>query len=266
VRLLDTRDGAVLGSINVGRSGPVAVGVDDQTQRAFVLCGARSGRMPGTVSVLDARSGAVLDTVRVGWLPSGLAVDAPSGRVFVANSGSDSVSVLNARSGAMLDTVPVGLRPTALAVDEAAGRVVVLTADATSVSILEARGGRVQEIMRLAQGVTAAEASTGVLAVDPRSGRAFVATGHETSVRVLDVRTGALLLTLAVDDHPVAVAVDERTGRAVVATFAGARREPTAWWENAMQRLRTWSPWLPPVVEDMHATPGSVSVLDPGGL
>jgi YVTN family beta-propeller protein len=160
----------------------------------------------------------------------------------------------------------VGFGPTALAVDGANGRVVVLSAAGTSVSILEARGGRVQEIMRLGQGVNVAEASTGALAVDPRSGRAFVASGHETSVHVLDVRTGAVQRTLAVGGQPVAVAVDERTHRAVVATAAGTGRESAAWWVSAGQRLHTWLPWLPLVVEDIPTTPGSVSVLDTAQL
>jgi YVTN family beta-propeller protein len=244
----------------------VAVAVDESTHHAFVLCGGSSGYLQGTVTVLDTRNGSLMRTVAVALDPTAVAVDARRGRVFVANSGSDSVSVLDARSGAVLDTVPLGHSPTAMAVDEANGQVVVLTAADTSVSILDARSGRVRETTALGQGVNAGEASTGALAVDPRTGRAFVVTGHETSVRVVDVRTGTVLRTLAIGGHPVAVAVDERTCRAVVATSAGAPRAPAAWWENAAQRLRTGLSWLPPLVEDMPTTPGSVSVFDASQL
>jgi YVTN family beta-propeller protein len=267
VRLLETRDGAVLSTVIVARPGPVAVAVDELTHHAFVVnAGYFERHMAGTVTVLDTRNGALVRTVAVGLDPTAVAVDARRGRVFVANSGSDSVSVLDARSGAVLDTVSLGHSPTAMAVDEANGRVVVLTAADTSVSILVARSGRVWETIALGQGVNAGEASTGALAVDPRRGRAFVVTGHETSVRVVDVRTGTVLRTIAIGGQPVAVAVDERTRRAVVATSAGARPAPAAWWENAAQRLRTGLPWLPPLGEDVPTTPGNVSVLDASQL
>ncbi|HTD77687.1 MAG TPA: YncE family protein, partial [Chloroflexota bacterium] len=56
-----------------------------------------------------------------------IAVDERRGRVFVANTRSDSVSVLDAGSGALLRTVVVGAGPSAAAVDERIGKVFVST-------------------------------------------------------------------------------------------------------------------------------------------
>jgi YVTN family beta-propeller protein len=82
-------------------------------------------------------------SVAVGLLPPAVAVDARSGRVFVANKGpvdgnlvplgNGAVTVLDAHSGAVLRTVGVGTYPTAIAVDERAGRAFVVNASGTAV-------------------------------------------------------------------------------------------------------------------------------------
>src|SRR5205823_1761384 len=119
--MLDTRTGALLRTTRMEQS-PWAVAVDDRTGRVFVLGGGiddayvRPLGMSGTVSMLDARTGAVLRTVAVGVGPSAIAVDERRGRVFVANTSSNSVSVLDARGGALLRTVVVGAGPSAAAV------------------------------------------------------------------------------------------------------------------------------------------------------
>src|SRR5438445_1212996 len=52
------------------------------------------------------------------------------------------------------------------------------------------------------------------------------------------VRTGTVLRTIAVGVRPLAVAVDERTGRAFVVNYGGAVRASAPWWEHDVQRLR----------------------------
>lgn len=96
----------------------------------------------------DARSGALLRTVSVGWSPAELAVDARTGRVFVANFDDHTVSVLDATSGAVLHTIAVGPHPSALAVDEQIGRVFVVDPFYSGViSVLDATSGRVLRIV-----------------------------------------------------------------------------------------------------------------------
>jgi YVTN family beta-propeller protein len=77
------------------------------------------------VSVLDAGTGRVLRTVRVGRHPWALAVASVHGRVCVANAEDGTVSILDACSGRVLRTVPIGFSPTTMAVDEPMARVYV---------------------------------------------------------------------------------------------------------------------------------------------
>ena len=66
-----------------------------------------------SVSVVDTRSGAVTETVRVGAKPAGVAV-APGGqRIYVTNPEGHSVSVLERRgaSHVVVAEIPVGAGP-----------------------------------------------------------------------------------------------------------------------------------------------------------
>ena len=70
-------------------------------------------------------------TIAVGRVPTAVAVDARTRRVFVANLGSNTVSMLDATSGAVLATVVVAPHPSALAVATTAGRVFVVSDNVT---------------------------------------------------------------------------------------------------------------------------------------
>jgi YVTN family beta-propeller protein len=133
VSVLDAHSGALLRTVALGQR-PTALSVDEAAGRVFTLNSARidpavpyAASASTSVSVLDARSGALLRTVVPGALPSALAVDERSGHVFVTNSGDDTVSVLDARSGVMLRRVGLDGVPQALAVDAPAQRVFVGT-------------------------------------------------------------------------------------------------------------------------------------------
>lgn len=216
--------------IAVGQN-PTAVAVDTQTARAFVLNTGTLDRLgnptgPGSVSVLDTASGAVLGTVVVGTDPNAAAVDEARGRVFVVNGGSfdsygrqtgrGTVSVLDARTAHVLRTVTVGVAPGAVVVDQQTGHVFVLNRgtggnDRGSVSVLDARTGLLLRTVLV--GVYPASA-----AIDMPLGRLFVANLVSNTVSVLDTRRAVLLLTITLGPAPgtaVALAVDARTQRVI---------------------------------------------------
>jgi DNA-binding beta-propeller fold protein YncE len=128
--------GPSLWTVSVGQ-GPTTLTVDGRRERVFV---ANNG--DATVSMLDARSGAVRATAVVGLFPRAMAVDEAAGRVFVVDSrpgdGADSVSVLDARTGERLGTLAVGHGASAIAVDAPTGHVFVLNTLDDTVSVLDA--------------------------------------------------------------------------------------------------------------------------------
>jgi len=111
----------------------VAVNQDDDT--VYVV-----NQVNNNVSVINARTNAVVSTVGVGAGPVGVAVDQADDTVYVANGVSNNVSVINGRTGQRTDdTIAVGNSPGGVAVDQSltnAGLVYVTNLGSNSVSVI----------------------------------------------------------------------------------------------------------------------------------
>jgi DNA-binding beta-propeller fold protein YncE len=130
--VLDTRSEVVLRNVVVGQGQSASLPrLDVRSGRVFVdVMSLAQGPGPGSIIVLDARSGAVVRRVAVGDDPGPVVVDERVGRVVVLTGGLpgtiNSVSILDAWTGAILRTLPVGVAANGMAVDERNGRVVVI--------------------------------------------------------------------------------------------------------------------------------------------
>jgi len=251
VTMLDATRGRVLRQLAVGAT-PTTLAIDARTGHAFIVD-------PGSnaVYMLDTRTGAVVRAQNMVMTPSLVAVDEQGGQALVT-SDSPFVSVLDTGSGAAVRTAVFRAFTGALAVDGRSRRAFVADPHGASVVMLDARSGQVLRTITVGQFPTA-------MVVDTRRGRAYVASRDEAasfnptttgSVSVLDTRTGAILRTIPVGVDPVALAVDEGSGRVFVATRGGATVVPDAWgWLPGWLRGRL--PFLP--------TPGPhLRVLSPG--
>src|SRR5205823_4360999 len=159
--------------------------VDERTDRVFV-----ADPRDETMWVLDARSGALLRTVAIGYMPNGLrgVVDPLTDRIFVWASG---LRVLDAHSGAILRTIiNVG---DMLAADEQTGRVFDADDVAKRVSVLDARSGAILRTVALGQ-------APHQIVVSAATGHVFVL--GDKALWMLDARTGRVLRTLWVGPWP----------------------------------------------------------------
>jgi len=255
VTMVDEGSGVVLRTVTVGRS-PVALAFDAPARRVFVLAAGGINTsvgfasLRGSVSVLDAVTGALVRTQEVGSVPltalgsgavpsarQAMAVDSTSGRVYVAAAGA--VLVLDGSTGAIRQTLELGTggppqipSPSTVAVAPHAKRLYVgdgydaalpppstpLGSSGGSLAVLDSATDRgVSNVVLRQQGV-------GAIAVDERAHRVLVVElpgdrMYRTMVEALDARTGARLhLTdLGVPaDGAVAVGVDLSTSRAFV--------------------------------------------------
>ncbi len=99
----------------------------------------------GALEVFDTRTATLVRRVPFGAIPVGVAIDARTARVYVANAGPlgtarrftapGMVSILDEQTYAPLATATVGVNPIAIRVDERTGRVFVLNAGSLGVSI-----------------------------------------------------------------------------------------------------------------------------------
>jgi DNA-binding beta-propeller fold protein YncE len=139
VRVLDARTGAPLSTVKL-QAAPTALAVDERRGRVYVVSAAT-----GTLSLLDARSGALLAARRIDPFASAayaatdaLAVDEARDRLYLttwgpmergpgglALRGNGTLNVLDARTGALRRRIAVGVAPQAVAVEEGSGLVMV---------------------------------------------------------------------------------------------------------------------------------------------
>ncbi len=214
---------------------PTAVlAVDERAGHVFVAGGGdAAGR--GLVSILDARSGAPLRTIRVGTYARAVAVDPRTGHVFVLDDHAAMLSTLDTSSGAVLRTVGVP-RGTGqpgqfgqLVADATAGHVYVDGGGTNRVAMIDAATGALVRTVAL-PGHDDQERVFYVNAIDKRTGRVFVLSeGAPTRAAdasppyyldVLDAHSGVILriITLgAASNFPsTPYALDARHGRALV--------------------------------------------------
>ncbi len=137
VAVLDGRTGAVVHTITISpRVLANGVAVAERTRRVFVTS-YDHGTFKGHVSMLDARTGAVLAT-RPGGMAGAVAVAAGAGHAFVLTDRG--VTMLDAASGGALRTTVVGPSPTSIVADAGGDHVFVALGDGR-LAVLDARTG-----------------------------------------------------------------------------------------------------------------------------
>ncbi len=151
VEVLDTRTGAVIAQTSVGEVAPRVLAADTRSAHVFVLT--PNGDGLNSVSVLDARTGAILPLG--GFVgrgaqsanPTGLIVDARRRRFYAIARGplgdqnmpltTGIVAIFDTATGKLLHTVGVGKGPQAVSVDEQSGHIFVSNRDDNTVSVID---------------------------------------------------------------------------------------------------------------------------------
>ncbi len=209
--------------VTVGRS-PMVLAVDGGAGRVFAV-NYNDGSGPGTISVLDAASGTIVNTTPVGMFPHAMVVDERRARAFVLNGSApwrrmgDSVSVLDTHTGREIRRIGLAGPSSVLAIDRVAGRVYLDLPNGGASGIPTSR-------LQILNEATARPLKTiglgfvpRALVVDERHGRlvAIGVTNRSAGRAVaLDTRDGHTLWTTTVGLAPLAVAVDERRDRVFV--------------------------------------------------
>jgi DNA-binding beta-propeller fold protein YncE len=236
--------------------------VDAARGRAYVGLGNPGAGAGGAVAVLDIRHGALLRATATGAGIGGLAEDARAGRVFTTALGTPRMVMTRLRGGGVvIARMPAGM---------GAFQGLALTPAGTgTLQAVDARTGAPLRGVPLGVGMTD-------VAVDERRGRVYALSTGAADARggltrrgtlvVVDERTWRVMRTLAVGAAPVALALDRRHDRLLVAcagpspgVSGGTPEDPWGWLPGPVRHLLPFLP-RPPAPP---ATPqGSVLVLD----
>ena len=142
--VLDLDTGATVGRI-IGQKGLHGVAVARDVGRGFI-----SATDPGSVTIFDLKTLAVIDKVRVGDDPNGIIYDPRTKRVFSADRGSKRVTAIDAATGRIAATsADLGGRTEHLAAD-GDGHVFLNMQDRGTLLKLDVRELKVMETWPLA--------------------------------------------------------------------------------------------------------------------
>lgn len=185
VVILD-RDGAALGTIEVGRS-PSGMAVDPTGARLYV-----ANRESDTLSVIDLATLATVATVPVGHAPFG--VTCQGGRVFVANVQSGDVSVVDATTLAEIRRIKVGEFPYAVAAAPDGSRILVTNQHSGTLSVFDGAFNALPEI-------AVGDYPEGI-EMSADGSRAYVAVWMDNRLAEIDVAAGKVVRKIKVGESP----------------------------------------------------------------
>ena len=97
----------------------------------------------GTVSVIDANTNSVVNTINVGNNPRGVSVSPDGNFVYVANQFDDTVSVIDANSNSVVNNIGAGDGPLGVSVSPDGNFVYVTNYFGATVSIIDANNNSV---------------------------------------------------------------------------------------------------------------------------
>ncbi len=205
----------------------------------------------GSISVVAASSH-TSRSIAVGRAPIAIAVNAATGRVYVANHDSGSVSVVDGNSDRVLATIPVDKLPYSIAVDERTNQVFVSSVYSNDLKIINGADNTVSSLKAVSADAMALDSAAGTLYLmsyespsltvlnialrtfsklpmgemhlwamsrNPATGRLYVTRIGHADVVAYDETSHASTI-IKTGSYPCAVAINSRTNRIYVVNYA----------------------------------------------
>jgi YVTN family beta-propeller protein len=177
--------------------------LDESRDKAF-LAGYQSTKL-----VVLNRTPQITGDMKVGYHAWGLAVDPPSGILYVTRSQDAALLIIDETSGATT-SIPTGSIPCAVALNAAKNRAYVVNHAGDSVTVVDTAKRAVVATIPVGS-------SPQGIAIDPASNRIYVANSHSSTITVLDAASNSVLKTLPTGKNPYNVLVDPATAHLYVA-------------------------------------------------
>lgn len=189
--------------------------VDSATDTIYVGTGT-------TLTVINGATRSVITTVSLAGFVEGLAVDATTDKVYVADTAVPGTStfgiyVIDGATNTVANTIPTGVAASGIAVDSATDTVYVANPGAREVTVIDGAKNAVTTTVS-----TGAATLPESVAVDESTDVVWVADGNGTVIEIdgaKDKVTSALSLA---GGEPLSVAVNEATNTVYVADFRNA--------------------------------------------
>ncbi len=156
-----------------------------------------------------ATSQTLLTSVGTGSQPVALAINPLTGRVYVANQGSNNVTVIDEATDSTA-TVSVGGYPSAIAVSPSTNKIYVANANSNNVTVIDGASNATTAV--------AAGRCPQALAINPATNKIYVANYLGNTVTVIN-GTNNSTSTISVGSYPSAIAVNSANNKVYVANL-----------------------------------------------
>ena len=124
--------GGFITNVPVG-SNPIGVTISANGSRIYV-----SNSNSNTVSIINAATNLVMNTVVVGSSPYGLTLSPDGKMLYVANNGSNNVSVMNTATNEVVTTIAAGNAPSGISMSADGALVYVTNQNSNTVTVINA--------------------------------------------------------------------------------------------------------------------------------
>ncbi|HEV2523312.1 MAG TPA: c-type cytochrome [Candidatus Acidoferrales bacterium] len=237
VVVLDLDSWAIVGKIT-GLKGVHGVAIAREFGRGFI-----SATDPGSVTIFDLKTLAVIDKMKVGDDPNGIIYDPGTQRVFTADRGSKRVTAIDAKTGKIAGAIDdLGGKTEHLAADEA-GHVFLNMQDVGKLHKLDSKSLKVLETWPL-------DPPCGLpssMGIDRAHNRIFIGC-RSGLFAVVDGATGKLVATQPIGLVVDALEYDPKTALIYVSTGGG---------DGALSIFHQESPDTYTLVENVKTLPGA---------
>ncbi|MEF9600933.1 hypothetical protein O4J55_00895 [Paracoccus sp. PXZ] len=230
IHVLDATDLRPIRQIQLPRR-PFALALDRSTGRLYA-----GNTLDGSLTVIDARGGQVLDTIQLGQ-PEGegfehtrmIVLDEEKGLAFVTSPGQKGVTwIVDTKAGKLAHRIEGGLWTAGAAYDGGAGRFYASGGGIEEIAVIDTVGGA--RIGAFSTGDTTeegAEASQHFfvnLAIDVEGQRLFAADANKGVLYVFDIASGKVVAQIPVGTGALDVAYNPARSE-IYATWRGVERE-----------------------------------------
>ncbi|HTT22943.1 MAG TPA: beta-propeller fold lactonase family protein [Candidatus Sulfotelmatobacter sp.] len=124
---------------------PIEMAFSPDGRLLYVVC-----QDSDEVRVVDAESGKVLGSIRVGHVPRGIVLSPDGRRLYVSNAWSDTVSVIDTARREVIQALPTGFEPTGVIIDKSGTTLYVANRLSSDISVIDLAAGH--ETKRLLAG------------------------------------------------------------------------------------------------------------------
>ena len=154
----------------------------------------------------------LLDTITVGSLPTAVAINSNTNKIYVANRNSNNVTVIDGATNSTT-TVAVGLGPLAVALDQKLNKAYVANQGSDNVTVIDGSGNATNTV-GVGNGPRA-------IAVNSLTSMIYVANYYDNNVTVINP-SSYTTTTVAVGSYPTALAINSATNKIYVANSVSA--------------------------------------------